>query len=139
VRLTDAPAAYDSVLVEIVRVEVHTDVNGWQSLPTYQGIYNLLELRNNVDTVLVNRQQLPAGRMNQIRLILGIQNRIVVSGVSYPLSISSQDETGLKVNINRILQPNTLYLLVMDFDALESIHQTGTGYKLKPVLRAEFR
>lgn len=140
VRLTDAPAAFDSVLVEIVNVEVHTDANGWQTLATHQGIYNLLELRNNVDTVLVSGQQITAGRISQVRLILGTQNRVVVSGVSHPLSISSQDETGLKLNIHRVLQPNTPYLLVMDFDALQSIHQLGNGeYKLKPVVRAEFR
>ncbi len=140
VRLTDAPALYDSVLIEILSVEVHTDVNGWETLATNQGIYNLLQLQNNVDTVLVLSQQIPAGRVNQIRLILGINNRVVVSGISYPLSISSQDETGLKLNIQRILQPNTPYLLVMDFDAEQSIILTGNNtYKLKPVVSAEFR
>ena len=140
IRLTDAPAAFDSVLVEILNVEVHNDVNGWQSLPTNQGIYNLLDLQNNVDTVLVLAQQIPAGLISQVRLILGVNNRVVVSGISYPLSLSSQDETGLKLNIHRVLQPNTPYLLVMDFDALQSIILTGNGtYKLKPVLKAEFR
>lgn len=140
IRLTDAPAAYDSVLVEILGVEVHTDVNGWEVLPTNQGIYNLLELQNNVDTVLVNSQQLPSGLISQVRLILGQNNRVVDSGISYPLSISSQDESGLKLNIHRVLQPNTPYLLVMDFDASQSILVTGNNtYKLKPVVSAEFR
>ena len=140
IRLTDAPGPYDSVFVEILNVEVHTDVNGWEVLATQQGIYNLLELQNNVDTILVQSQQIPAGKISQIRLILGTRNRVVVSGVSHPLSISSQDETGLKLNIHHVLQPNTPYLLVMDFDAMESVHETGNNtYKLKPVVRAEFR
>ncbi len=139
IQLKDAPASFDSVLVEVLNVEVHTDMGGWQSLQTHQGIYNLLELQDNVDTALVMAQQLPAGLISQVRLILGVNNRVVVSGVSYPLSISSQDETGLKLNIHEVLQPNTPYVLVMDFDALQSIHQTGNGaYKLKPVVRAEF-
>lgn len=140
VRLTDAPGPYDSVLVDIVNVEVHTETNGWQVLPTHQGIYNLLELQNNVDTVLVQSQQIPSGKISQIRLVLGTNNRLVVSGVSYPLSVSSGDETGLKLNIHRVLQPNTPYLLVMDFDAMESIHETGNNvFKLKPVVRASFQ
>lgn len=140
IRLTDAPGPYDSVFVEIISVEVHTDVNGWQTLATHQGVYNLLELQNNVDTVLVQSQQIPAGQVSQIRLILGTNNRLVAAGISYPLSISSQDETGLKLNIHRQLLANTPYLLVMDFDALESIHETGNGsYKLKPVVRASFQ
>jgi len=140
IRLTDNPGPYDSVLVDIVGVEVHTDVNGWQNLPTQQGVYDLLLLQNNVDTVLVAAQQIPAGKISQVRLILGANNRVVVSGASFPLDLSSQDETGLKLNIHRTLLANTPYLLVMDFDAMESIHVTGNGsYKLKPVVRAEFR
>lgn len=140
ISLTDAPGPYDSVIVHVVGVEVHTDRNGWQALATNMGFYDLLQLQNNVDTVLVQSQQIPSGKISQVRLILGRYNRVVVAGQSYPLSISSQDESGLKLNIHGQLLPNTAYLLVMDFDAQESIHETGNGtYKLKPVVRAEFR
>ncbi len=138
--LTDAPAAYDSVLIDVKSVEVHTNNGGWISLPTNQGIYDLLQLRNNVDTLLVPVQQIPAGKVSQVRLILGSGNRIVDGGNSYPLVIPSGEESGLKLNIHRTLQPNTSYILLLDFDAAQSVHQTGNGqYKLKPVIKANFR
>lgn len=140
ISLTDAPGPYDSVLVEVLAVEIHTEVNGWESLLTNQGIYDLLLLQNDVEAILVQTQTIPAGRVNQMRLVLGQNNRVVVDSLSHPLALSSQDESGLKLNIQRVLQPNTAYLLVMDFDAMESIHVTGNDtYKLKPVVRAEFR
>jgi len=140
IKLTDNPGPYDSVLVDIVGVEIHTDVNGWQSLPTQIGVYDLLLLQNDVDTILVTPQQIPAGKISQLRLILGRYNRVVVGGISYPLVLSSQDESGLKLNIHRTLMANTPYILLMDFDATESVHITGNDqYKLKPVVRAEFQ
>lgn len=140
VRLTDDPAAYDSVIVNIRSVEIHTDASGWQTLSSQAGFYNLLELQNGIDTVLAPNQQVPAGVISQIRLILGEDNRVVESGVSYPLELSSQDKSGLKLNIHQELLPNTTYVLELDFDAAQSINQTGNStYKLKPVIRATFR
>lgn len=140
ISLTDNPGNYDNVFVEVVGVEVHTDVNGWQSMPVDTAVYDLLTLQNGVDTVLVTPQSLPSGRISQVRLMLGDSNSVVVAGTSYPLVLSSQDETGLKCNINAILQPNTPYQLMLDFDASQSILQTGNGtYRLKPVVTAFFQ
>jgi hypothetical protein len=137
VSLTDTPGVYDHVFIHIVGVEVQTSQNGWQSLPTDSGIYDLLLLQNGIDTTLVPLQSLPSGRVNQIRLMLGDSNTVVVDSITYPLSLSSQDESGLKLNLNSVLQPNTSYDLVLDFDAGQSVLQTGNGtYKLKPVIRA---
>jgi hypothetical protein len=140
ISLTDNPGNYDNVFVEVVGVEVHTDGNGWESMPVDTAVYDLLTLQNGVDTVLVTPQSLPSGRISQVRLLLGDSNSVVVAGTTYPLSLSSQDETGLKCNVNAILQPNTAYQLMLDFDADQSVLQTGNGtYKLKPVVSAFFQ
>ncbi|MCC7231862.1 MAG: DUF4382 domain-containing protein [Bacteroidia bacterium] len=140
VHLTDAPGPYDSVLIDIRAVEVHTDAGGWQTLNSVPGMYDLLLLQGNVDTVLVPLQQVPAGNISQIRLILGSNNYLVSGSDVYPLSVSSGDESGLKMNLHRVLQPNTPYHLVLDFDASQSVFQTGNGiYKLKPVIKAGFQ
>jgi hypothetical protein len=140
VSLTDAPGDYNAVNVHVTGVEVHTDGNGWQQLPVASGWYDLLTLRNNVDTVLVQPQSLPAGRITQVRLILGDSNTVMVDSVLYPLDMSSQDETGLKCVLNDVLQPNTSYRLLLDFDAENSVMANGSGgYKLKPVVKATFQ
>src|SRR5690606_7879755 len=54
IRLTDNPFNATEVNVEIleVRVNFRDDDNGWESLPTHAGVYNLLDFQNGVDTVL---------------------------------------------------------------------------------------
>ena len=62
--LTDAPADYDAVLIDIQDVQIHVSDNdaegSWQSLIVNKGIYNLLDFRNGMDTLL-GSIELPAG------------------------------------------------------------------------------
>lgn len=135
VRLTDAPAAYDEVNVDIkeVRVNFRDDSTGWVSLNTNAAVYNLLGLQNGVDTLLATGT-VQAGTVKEIRLILGSNNTVVVGGVSFPLTIPSGSESGLKIKVSKKLNA-TLETLVIDFDAALSINLEPGGYKLRPVLR----
>jgi hypothetical protein len=136
VYLTDDPGDYDQVNVDVVSVEVHTDANGWTTLATTPGIYNLLDYTNGLDTLLATAT-LPAGEISQVRLNLGTNNTIMVDSVIYPLDVPSGYESGLKINIHQTLAAGTGYALVLDFDAAHSIVETGNGdYKLKPVIHA---
>ncbi|MEQ8623867.1 MAG: DUF4382 domain-containing protein [Vicingaceae bacterium] len=133
VRLTDSPANYSEINVDIREVQVQN--NGWINLTTQTGIYNLLDFRNGIDTLIAS-DSIPSGRINQVRLILGDSNSIVVDGVEYPLTIPSGSQSGLKLLVNDDLIPNITYSLLLDFDAAKSIVKTGNGeYKLKPVIK----
>lgn len=136
VRLTDAPINADSVNVDIqqVRVNFRQDSTGWVDLNTNAGIYDLLGLQNGVDTLLATGT-IPSNSVREIRFVLGSANTIVVNGVSYPLTIPSGSESGLKLKINKTLN-GPIDSILIDFDAAMSIHQTGQGnYMLKPVLK----
>jgi len=139
--LTDAPAAYDALNIDIVKVEIKSSSDqgddGWQTLPVNAGIYNLLEFTNGMDTLL-SSVELPAGKVSQLRLILGSNNSIVVSGNSLPLPLStpSAQTSGLKFNINADLVAGIEYKIWIDFIADRSVVVTGNNvYKLKPVIR----
>lgn len=140
VYLVDAPAAYDKVYLDIQSVQVKgsTDASedNWQTLNIgRKGIYNLLDFKNGLDTLL-GTIVLPAGRINQIRLVLGSNNSVVIGGVVYPLSTPSAQQSGLKLNVKADLVAGVNYRLWIDFDAARSIVQTGAGtYILKPVIR----
>lgn len=135
-RLTDAPAAFDGLLLDIRGIEFHTDEAGWVSVdPIVPGIYDILDYRNGADTLLA-RTTLPVGRLSQVRFVLGDDNAIVVDGVEHPLDVPSGESSGLKFNVHEELMPNGSYEFWTDFDAARSIVQTGNGdYKLKPVIR----
>lgn len=135
VRMTDAPGPYDAVYIDLVGVEITG--NGGQTvlMNVNTGIYNLLNFSNGMDTLLAI-DTLGLGSIQQIRLILGVNNSVVIDSVSYPLSTPSADQSGLKLQVHQTLQAGVLYNVLLDFDANESIVNTGNGnYKLKPVIR----
>lgn len=139
VYLTDAPASFDSVNIVVTQVSVHMagndSLSGWQTISDTTAHYDLLQLQNGAE-VLFASHQLPAGQYTQIRLIIGTGSYVVVGGVSYPLTIPSGMQTGIKLNHTFTIVNGEVYQLLLDFDADMSIIQTGTGqYKLKPVIR----
>lgn len=135
ISLTDAPGNYDSVFVDVQSIEVTTD-QGKTIFPLLQpGVYNLLDYTNGFDTVLVD-SRISANRLNQIRLILGANNRVVKDGQSYPLTTPSAQQSGLKLNVQYDIVQGAEYAFTLDFDASRSIVETGSGdFILKPVIR----
>lgn len=136
IRLTDAPFDASEVNVDIrqVRVNLQDDSSGWVNLDTRAGVYNLLDYQHGIDT-LIAQSIVPTGRLKEVRFVLGSQNSIKIADKTYPLTIPSGSESGLKIKLNKQLNAQ-LDSLVIDFDAALSIFQEGTGnFKLKPVLK----
>jgi len=143
VRLTDNPFDAESVNIDIEKVTVRFDDDldanenddDWWILETNDGVYDLLDYQNGVNTVIATGE-VPRDRyVREIRLILGDDNTIVINGVDHALTIPSGSESGLKIKVDKKLN-RTVEDILVDFDADLSIHQTGNGkYMLKPVLK----
>lgn len=143
VRLTDAPAKYEALYVDVEKVLVHTseaadeDEGGWAELDmaTDQEPINILELKNGVSTLLADKE-IPSRKISQIRLVLGEDNSLVTEGEEYSLNTPSAQQSGLKLKVNADLTPGIVYEILLDFDAAKSVVSTGSGkYNLKPVIR----
>lgn len=134
--LVDAPAEYDQVNIDVQEVNVKLDT-GWTDVSDFDPqVMNLLDLVNGTEAVLADTD-IPAGRLGEVRLVLGDNNSLVISGESVDLTIPSGSESGLKIKINQDLLAGVTYKLILDFDAAKSIVETGNGeFKLKPVIRA---
>lgn len=135
VKLTDAPFNAQEVNVDIREVIVKFSKDtGWVSLNTTSGIYNLLSLQNNVQTVLATGNN-PGGSVKELRLILGSGNSIKIDNQTYHLLVPSGAETGLKIKLNKELS-RSIDSVIVDFDAGLSVIKTGQNqYQLKPVLK----
>lgn len=135
IRMTDAPANYDAVFIDVQGVEIIGNSDKVYTLNTNAGIYNLLDYSNGLDT-LIATGDLEAGKISQIRLILGTNNTVVVDGLVHPLSTPSAQQSGLKLKVNETFEAGVSYSILLDFDANQSIVATGNGeYQLKPVIR----
>lgn len=141
VHLTDAPAAYEEVLIDIE--EVRYNMSGdegeenWHTLDNLNaGVYNLLDFTNGIDTLLVE-EEIPAGTLHQIRLVLGDDNQVKVDGEYHDIQTPSAQQSGLKLNVQAPIAAGVTYEIWLDFDATRSIVEKGNGdYLLKPVIRA---
>ena len=135
VRMTDAPANYDEVLIDVQGVEIKGNGDSMVMLNTTAKVYNLLELSNGVNA-LIATGDVNAGSISQIRLILGTNNSVMVDGVVYPLTTPSAMQSGLKLQVNQTFDAGASYEMLLDFDASQSIVTTGNNeYQLKPVIR----
>ncbi|MGN6402495.1 MAG: DUF4382 domain-containing protein [Flavisolibacter sp.] len=143
VYLTDDPGNYDEVIIDVqdIKINYSTDsADGWQSLSNVRtGSYDILKLINGNDTLLGDAE-LDAGKIEQIRLILGPNNYVKIDGQTIPLQTPSAQQSGLKLNIHQDVNAGVTYKLLLDFDAARSIVQTGNGkYILKPVIRTSLQ
>lgn len=138
VKMIDAPGDFQEVNVEVLEVQVHHEMDGWISMPTNAGVYDLLTLQNDISAVLVNNDSIPVGVINQMRLILGDSNYVMVDSVYHNLATPSAEQTGLKFNLNHDFQANETYEITIDFDAEKSIVRKGNGtFSLKPVIKID--
>jgi hypothetical protein len=138
VSLTDAPAAYDSIVLNVREVTVHRDGpdnEGWFTVATPETLVDLLLLRNGVFTNL-GSAMVPSGHYTQMRLILDSGSYIVVDLVRHDLFVPSGLQTGLKLVGGFDVPDGGLVDVGIDFDAARSVHVTGNGrYMLKPTAR----
>ena len=130
VKLTDAPADWDEVNIDLkaVNVNFRDDSTGWVSLETKDTIYNLLGLQNGLDT-LIAQGTFPTNTVREVRLVLGDNNSIKANGVVYPLTIPSGATSGLKIKVDKKLNA-TLETIVIDFDAGASVTEEQDGLKM---------
>lgn len=104
--MTDGPGFFDSVLIDIQSVQVLIDTcehrdhwewdddhrgGGradscmiWDSLSITPGVYDLLSLRNGLDTLLASGT-VADGKVKMIKIRLGPDNSLVKDSIHYPL------------------------------------------------------
>lgn len=146
-RLVDAPGDFDEVWVEVIALRVkadfpESDMNEeeatWREIE-YNGsqLVNLLDLTGG-NSILLGSEELPEGKIDQIRLVLGDNNYLMKGEVRTELKTPSAQQSGLKIKVNQEITGGNTYDLVIDFDVAKSIVVAGNSGNviLKPVLRA---
>ncbi len=159
--LTDGPLDFQKVLVDIQRIEVKLDTckrnhdddhhqpgcdddndrrnsncEIWDTLNIRPGVYDILKLRNGLDTLLASGFVLN-GKIQRIKFTLGTNNNVQVDSVMHPLYLLN-NQNYVYVNIKKehldSLSSNN-FNLYLDFNLSKSIKFTNGKYYLKPVLK----
>ncbi len=147
-----------AVNVTVKRVEI-IGTGGTTTVATFSPSQTINLLNYQTTPFQLGTTAIAAGQYNQLRLILDTSQpgntTVVVNGTTYPLTIpgatggfgfgnnTSLDAgdgagtSGIKVNIGLTAVGGQTYGVIVDFNAAESILQTGNGdWKMKPVLIA---
>ena len=160
--LGDDPALFDKLLIDIRYVEVKIDTNmnhdehfgdddrdedddkkdhdkygKWDTLSIRSGVYDVLQLRNGLDTLLASGA-VPTGKIGKIRITLGPNNSVVKDSITYPLQLADgvNHYLYLKLDHHAWDEPASGNLaLWLDFDAARSIWERNGKFYLKPVIR----
>lgn len=147
--LTDhVTPVFDSLFIDIQRLELKLEDDslpndGWVNIPVRAGVYNILRLRNGLDTLFGNTT-LPSGRIKKIRLTLGAQNSAMKNNQSFPLKLHNEDrQVVIDIDESHIeLNSSGQISTWIDFDAGRSVEVDNSGsgnnngYRLKPHISA---
>jgi len=138
VRMTDSPADYDSVVINITEIAVHTsgsDTSEWRMFTPVTTTLDLLQFNNGL-FVDLGTFTVPAGNYDQMRLKLGTGSYVVVDGVTHDLTVPSGTTSGIKIQGPFTVPGGNTLQIGLDFDAARSIHETGGGtWIMNPVIR----
>ena len=144
-RLVDAPGDYleVNVIITDIRYNPSEGDEGWISFgepADYPIEVDLTELIAGNDLLLTD-EVIPSGQIEQIRLVLGEGNTLVIeddNGEPYtvPLSTPSAQQSGLKLHLDTFLESGFTYVYILDWDVNESIVEAGNSgnYNLHPVI-----
>ncbi len=164
VYLTDNPADFDKVLVQINAVEVkldtsshqtddswgdrngsrdlddddhnrgHDDFGQWDTLNITPGNYDLLRLRNGVDTLLA--QGSVKGKIRKIRITIGSVT-VIKDNISDPVALlpGVLNYLYIKVHDEHMQSSGRDRKLWIDFDVSRSIVEINGKFYLRPVLK----
>jgi hypothetical protein len=158
--LSDDPALFDQVLIDIQSVKVLVDTSSldtvehrghhdwncddgkdtsviWQDLSIRPGVYDLLTLRNGTDTLFASGT-IPQGKIKRIKITLGSNNSLVKDSVTYPLKLYPGDSViTLKLSGNEFDEYLAgQFQLWLDFNVGRSIIKVRNGeFYLRPYIR----
>lgn len=161
--LTDDPAIiFDHVYLNIINVEIKAEdhdqeelerehqgesddndhhgssTGGWISLDMHPGIYDVLQFRNGLDTLMARGVFPTAHAVKKVRITLGTGNSVVFQGTTFPLTIKDEMNIVL-VKLEDDFAPadfNGLLDFSLDFDAGRSIRLKDNKFEWQSDIRA---
>jgi hypothetical protein len=135
--MLEAPPV-EAIQLEVLAIEAHVD-DEWITLVEDDAMIDLLVYDDPEDDEAASLDDVFAtpGHYNQVRLILGDDNAVVVDGESHWLRIPSGEQSGLKIPLNEDVDAGQSYDLTLAFEIERNLVLNAQGWRLKPVVHVE--
>lgn len=143
VRMTDSPADYAALDVEITGVQAYLDGSGWVSLNNQAQFVNVLSLQNGVQTTLAFDADAEEGHYSRLKIIFGDENNLTLNagGDASLIALNGSSEFDLNLvggeheiilDIDQNISTESGANILLDFNVASSIIQMNTGFTLDP-------
>ena len=148
VYMTDSPGDYESLDMEIVRVEAYIEGQGWVTLNSEARTVNVLSLTNGVQTELTaaTQAEAKAGLYSHLRIVFGSNNHVTLNSqsalalggitgsgaVSFDLGL--EGEHAIEIDINEEVSADAGAEVLLDFNVAQSVHQYADSFVVQPML-----
>lgn len=136
--LTDKPVSgnIEKVMISFENTKINEDETLSKGKDLAQNLQqiDLLSVKDGKTSIL-SHLNLSEGLYHGFTLTLGKENYLIKDGSRYPLKVPS---SVIKIKGKISIEKDKQYLLVLDFDATDSIIETGkNSYTLKPVIHIQ--
>ena len=148
VRMTDSPADFEALDVEIVGVEAYLEGEGWVNLNNETQLVSVLELTNGAETTLASQTEgeVQAGVYTMLKIQFGSQNTLQVNESTSleigPIAINNNGWLDLQfggeqeviIEIDEEVSATSGADILIDFNVAQSIVRDADEFILQPVL-----
>jgi hypothetical protein len=147
VDMTDGPANYARMDIQITGVEIYHDTRGWITLNTTARTINILSLANGVNTNLGIQNDAAVGHYSRVRIRFADHNTVQlnsavdIGGVHLDAGATARLKWGrpeyfVDIAIDEYVTADAGADVMLDFDAERSVQQTLAAFVLDPVITA---
>ena len=144
VHMTDAPADYGALNVEIAEVSAYSTTSGWVTLSSESRTVNILSLTNGTQTMIGSSAQIQAGNYTQLKIKFGDEHSITLLGQTallggalngvLTLDLNFQGSKEVVVEIDQQVAAGASADVLIDFHAAESVVESAGQYFIRPVI-----
>lgn len=142
VRMTDSPADFEGLDVEIAEVEVYSETTGWVDLSSESQFVDVLSLTNGTEAEIGFASNLQAAHYTQLRITFGSENSLSVMGSAdlggisglLNLELAMRDSHQVVIEIDEEVNAQNSADILLDFNVAASVIQYGNDYVLDPVM-----
>lgn len=138
VKMTDGPANFAGLNMEITGVDIYSAQSGWVTLSSNKQTVDVLSLNNGVSTDLTSSTSVSAGTYTRVKVHFSNNNSLLVksetNGTVATASLQWAGPQDVEIAINKTVSANAGSEVLLDFQVAKSIAQTLTGYVIMPVI-----
>lgn len=153
-RMTDSPADYDALTVQVLRVEAYNDQEGWITINNETNYVSVLELTNGTETTIASDTDIEAGAYTKLKVVFGNDNHLTINanaaadaGInsstanvqanadgSFTLDLEWEGPQSIEVEIDEEVSSESSANVLIDFNVAQSIRQDAQTYIISPFM-----